>query len=265
MHYHELNICNPYIGQFTDEYLRFLTSRVYILKDGEALLALRENAWLIAGIMELHKKWESPKYRADLIKRFKSLGIDYQRMVARKYGEYAETEYSLLIHSDAQGTVGSIEHCHNKNDLYIAVADAIYGDVLSATDPADKTMVQEIMEVLLDTGEIIFEGDPPLYLVKEFWPFHDETSGAYIQENKYYAFGDAGGLAGSFDGYDNLQQCVDAVSEDHDSSDFTYKRDELGSSAITILTGREFVNRLYELGGTQDYGKWSEHGTPISK
>jgi hypothetical protein len=100
--------------------------------------------------------------------------------------------------------------------------------------------------------------------MKGNWPFHDEPTGAKIYEAMFYGFGDSGFLAGSFEGYTTREAAIKEISEGaEDVSWIGTKPEQLGSEAITVLSGREYIDRLTVL--TQDepegvlfYGKWSD-------
>lgn len=105
--------------------------------------------------------------------------------------------------------------------------------------------------------------------MKEIWPFHDEASGAKIQENRFYGFGDSGSLAGSFEGYETRDAAIDDILRIYnDESGYGWKREEIGTQpwhlsefATTVLSGREFVERLKVIERHHDisiYGHWSE-------
>lgn len=98
--------------------------------------------------------------------------------------------------------------------------------------------------------------------MKEIWPFHDEPSGAKIQEGLYYGFGDSGFLAGSFDGYISRDDAIKDIAEGaEDVSWIGTKPEQLGAEAITVLSGREYIDYLRVImpeEGELFYGKWSE-------
>lgn len=73
--------------------------------------------------------------------------------------------------------------------------------------------------------------------------FFDEQSGALITMGRYYGFGDAGGLAGSFDGYETAEQCLEVVRKDH-TNDTSTSPDDLGRVAVCVLTGQQYVDQL---------------------
>lgn len=98
------------------------------------------------------------------------------------------------------------------------------------------------------------------------WPFFDESSGAKIQRDKFYGFGDAGGIAGSFDGYDSRREAISAIMEDYEvqfieaDSYFGVNPEDLGDNCVTVLTGEEYVNRLRFISGEDEplylFGYW---------
>lgn len=98
----------------------------------------------------------------------------------------------------------------------------------------------------------------------ENWPFHDLQSGAKLEETRFYGFGDAGGLAGKFEGYNTLEEAIKDIIEDYDIDevDIGTKQDDLGGYSVTVLTGRAFVDQLYVIcDGDQEhfneFGFWS--------
>lgn len=93
----------------------------------------------------------------------------------------------------------------------------------------------------------------------EKWPFHDESTGAKIHEAMFYGFGDSGYIAGSFEGYTTREAAIKDISEGaEDVSWIGTKPEDLGSEAITVLSGREYVDRLKTLDELSVYGNWSE-------
>jgi hypothetical protein len=87
--------------------------------------------------------------------------------------------------------------------------------------------------------------------------FADESSGATIKRERYYGFGDAGGLAGSFDGYDTREAALEDIAKEHDG-EFGTKPEHLGEYSVTVLSGEEYIGRLQTLDaeGAHFYGKF---------
>lgn len=102
---------------------------------------------------------------------------------------------------------------------------------------------------------------------KEVWPFNEADNGCLkIQADRYYGFYDAGGVTDNR-GYATLdealadvhKQCDDAYS---DTMLVTTDASKLGEYLVTVLTGRQFIDRLYELTDYNeelfnDYGTWT--------
>lgn len=98
------------------------------------------------------------------------------------------------------------------------------------------------------------------------WPFFDDASGAKIQKDKFYGFSDAGGLAGSFSGYDTRREAIADIMDKYDihfieaDSYFGATPEDLGDNAVTVLSGEEYVNRLKFICGDLQplsfYGYW---------
>jgi len=77
--------------------------------------------------------------------------------------------------------------------------------------------------------------------------FFDTESGATILMDRFYGFGDAGGIAGSFDGYATQEEAISEIAKEHGSYGIGTKPSELGSCAICILNGQQFVDQLRSL------------------
>lgn len=100
--------------------------------------------------------------------------------------------------------------------------------------------------------------------MNEKWPFHDESTGANIHEAMFYGFGDSGYIAGNFCGYLSRESAIKDISEGADDVSWIgTKPEDLGNEAITVLSGREYIDRLKVIQDGDDlgitiYGKWSE-------
>lgn len=112
---------------------------------------------------------------------------------------------------------------------------------------------------------IVENYDPARLRAPEVWPWCDGQSGAKIYPDRYYGFSDSGGLADSFIGYETAQACRAACEAEWPDADFGATPEDLGGVSICILSGRQYVDRLYELcrrGGSgwdlSDYGHWTE-------
>lgn len=120
--------------------------------------------------------------------------------------------------------------------------------------------------------------DPARLRAPEVWPWCDAQSGAKLAADRWYGFSDSGGLCSSFDGYDTAEACRVACvadwggeTEEDGGVSFSTAPEDLGGVAICVLTGRQYVDRLYALAGPggsgwelSDYGHWSEPA-PVEK
>jgi hypothetical protein len=111
--------------------------------------------------------------------------------------------------------------------------------------------------------DIIRNYDIARLRVTEVWPFKMADSTALLHADRYYAFGDAGGLQGDYAGYDNVANCVESIEQERgepfEGDDWSTKPEDLGGVMSCILTGRQYVDQLYTLGGDLgEYGCWSE-------
>lgn len=100
--------------------------------------------------------------------------------------------------------------------------------------------------------------------VAENWPFLDEESGCEILETRFYGFSDSGGIAGGFQGYTNREDAINAIRNEYELMECQIGTDaaDLGGYAVTVLSGREFVDQLYWLcegnrNQLTDFGRWS--------
>ncbi len=94
------------------------------------------------------------------------------------------------------------------------------------------------------------------------WPFLDESTGAKIYPDRFYGFGDSGSLAGSFGGYILRIKAIKEIQKEYEDCELGTQPTDLGSYAITVLSGEEYVNRLKEIVEDEGadlscYGKWS--------
>jgi hypothetical protein len=97
----------------------------------------------------------------------------------------------------------------------------------------------------------------------EVWPFHAIFIGQNFKllADRFYGFGDAGGLAGSFDGYTSREEAVKAIKAEYGIDEIGTEPDHLGDYATSVLSGREFIDRIYTIGEDDvsflfDYGYW---------
>lgn len=104
----------------------------------------------------------------------------------------------------------------------------------------------------------------------EYWPFKDEPTGAKIHKNLFYGFGDSGSLAGSFLGYHSRDEAIRAIRQEDYPGDMEIgtTAEQLGDSAVTVLSGQEYVDRLKFIEGNDDisdFGEWSVPPTKVYK
>lgn len=89
--------------------------------------------------------------------------------------------------------------------------------------------------------------------------FFDEPSGATLSMDRYYGFCDAGGLAGSFDGYESVGHAIAAIgSENGGPMDISCSPDDLGSFQVCVLTGQQYVDRIKQVDTLSTYGHFVE-------
>lgn len=81
-------------------------------------------------------------------------------------------------------------------------------------------------------------------IVEEEQSFFDEQSGATLKLNRYYGFGDAGSLAGSFEGYATLDEAIQDIRKEYPEDQLGTAPEQLGEVAICILSGTQFAERL---------------------
>jgi hypothetical protein len=76
--------------------------------------------------------------------------------------------------------------------------------------------------------------------------FFDEASGATLRMDRYYGFGDAGGLAGSFEGYESVEAAKQAIAPEHGylEEEIASEPELLGAVAICVLSGQQYVDQL---------------------
>jgi hypothetical protein len=75
----------------------------------------------------------------------------------------------------------------------------------------------------------------------------DEQSGATLFLDRYYGFGDAGSLAGSFDGYSSSTEALIDILEQYPRESLSTDPEQLGEVSICVLTARQYVERRREL------------------
>jgi hypothetical protein len=85
--------------------------------------------------------------------------------------------------------------------------------------------------------------------------FFDEQSGAILKLHRYYGFSDAGGLVGSFDGYESEEAAIADVEQPGPCMDITTDSSHLGDASCCVLSGEVYVARLRELGDLAVYGR----------
>jgi hypothetical protein len=99
----------------------------------------------------------------------------------------------------------------------------------------------------------------------EVWPFQlNEGYLIPIYEDKFYGFYECGGLFINT-GSDTPEELVNAIKRWYDEPTpylVTTDPEGLGEYSVTVLSGRQFLDRLYYIIGYQsegleDYGAWS--------
>lgn len=113
--------------------------------------------------------------------------------------------------------------------------------------------------------------DPARLRPPEMWPWLDRQSGVSICEDRYYGFCDSGGLWGDPTGYESAATAQRAVAADMNDASWSQRPQDLGEVAVCVLSGRQYVDRLYEICGPNgpfgvsdslgDYGNWSQPET----
>ncbi len=89
--------------------------------------------------------------------------------------------------------------------------------------------------------------------------FFDEQSGATLHMDRFYGFSDAGGIAGSHDGYETAGHAIAAVGEEHGGPvDISCSPEDLGSFMYCVLSGQEYVDRIQKVDDLSTYGHFVE-------
>lgn len=157
---------------------------------------------------------------------------------------------------------------HNRMiEVYIAIGQSIRNNyqLWMASNPLTKPYFNDNSKVECHPDEVSMDIVKIIWRkLNETWPFYDYSSGGFLGEDRYYAFSDSGGFAGKFYGYDDeVQAATDLKASGYDDDDWSIKPEDLGSVAVTILTGRQFIDQLYIIcdGPEQKemfshYGEW---------
>lgn len=144
----------------------------------------------------------------------------------------------------------------------------LYGS--KSNDPVFLDTVESAMAVLGYAFTYPDEADHVWLCAQQFAPtlprdwrvFWDEQSGIDIKRERFYGFGDAGGIAGGGQGHETREAAIHAVMADDDCSEAVIgvKPDQLGDNAVTVLSGDEYVQRLHVLcpEGAYFYGTFKE-------
>jgi hypothetical protein len=145
-------------------------------------------------------------------------------------------------------------------------------------DNDDARLCDEVLEYVDAVheecrGYIIKDYDPKRLRAKEVWPFYMADCNVPIYEDRWYGFGDAGGAfygthdpkGGVYSGFASDVECLAALNadrgEDCTADDWSSDPDELGGVMACIITGRQYVDRLYKLCGAGGSGwEFSEYG-----
>lgn len=172
------------------------------------------------------------------------------------------TTKHVLIAWGESGDRPVITSCATLGQFHNAVMEGMF----SGGPPYDPDNLKEgigVAETLLEEGEFAFEGDPPLSYRKEVWPFKLADYVVLLGEERFYAFGDAGGISGSNDGYAAIEELLAALRKDDPDMDLeddvSQAPEDLGAVAYACLTGREYVDQLYII-----CGKIDAYGVPYS-
>lgn len=114
-------------------------------------------------------------------------------------------------------------------------------------------------------AQVVAGTDPARLRAPEVWPFCMADSSQKLYSDKWYGFSDSGGLYCTGAGFASREDAVKLLTADIDADDWSTEPNLLGSMLCSILSGREYVDRLYVVcrpGGSgwplDDYGHWSE-------
>lgn len=146
--------------------------------------------------------------------------------------------------------------------VYIAIGQSIrnnYGLWLT-TNPLTKPYFEDNTKVEFHPDEVSMDIVNIIWRkLNETWPFYDHSSGGFLAEDRYYAFSDSGGFAGKFYGYDNeLDAAADLKKSGYADDDWSMKPEDLGA-CVAVLTGRQFIDQLYQIEQSVDnYGCWAD-------
>lgn len=180
------------------------------------------------------------------------------------YKDWQELTLSALY----QHAIG----CHERSAVNPAVSaggkstDAQLCDALLARLDAITATVRE---------QVIDGYDPARRRLPEVWPFCVADSAAKLMPELYYGFSDSGGLVCGGTGYSTEGGLKSYVGREQEVAAnelghyFSSDPEELGGVACCVLTGRQYVDRLYYLcehdaheNSLEPYGKWSAAGFP---
>jgi hypothetical protein len=131
------------------------------------------------------------------------------------------------------------------------IANEAFGD-FGRGDPATLELkVNALFDVLNYDQRARVLGKLGFKPVKKFY---DETSGLIIKCHRFYGFWDAGGVAGTPEGYATQEDAVAAMAELCDG-DYSTEAAELGSISLCILSGEAFIAQLQKVDRVSAYGR----------
>lgn len=117
---------------------------------------------------------------------------------------------------------------------------------------------------------VIRSYDPARLHPPEVWPWLDRQSGAAIHEDRWYGFCDSGGLWGGTHGFATLDDALCAARKEMRAAQCSSRPQDLGEIAVCVLSGREYVDRVYEVCAREgetlaDYGNWTSAEQPPAR
>ncbi len=103
--------------------------------------------------------------------------------------------------------------------------------------------------------------------MKEVWPFILDDTKSPIHEQLFYGFYDSGGICGEIAGYVTKQSAIEDILGEYlpwcSTQDIGTEPEHLGEYGVTVLSGRQYIDRLYYIADNDGehfsiYGNWSE-------
>lgn len=152
--------------------------------------------------------------------------------------------------------------------LRTAGAAAAYGADEAAMCDAALALVEGVYRQV--TRQLTENYDPARLRAIECWPFKLADRAVYLVEHTWYGFSDGGGLLGSGNGYVTAEEAERIITSqeewtpEEEEQSVSSDPEELGAVACCVLTGRQYVDRLYQLCGPvgsgwelSEYGSWA--------